>query len=390
MKVISLINCLAALVILFASCSKSTVKSSAIASPPVVTPIPNALPNTVDKTDTLNIMAYNVLSYGDDCQGTTTALNGYFQTIIQYTKPDILSCEKLLTYPVTSSLPTNLGDDIRDSVLNTVFPGRYAYATATNASGGDKMSILFYNTRKLTFVKTETLVAYITDFDMYKLYYNDPNLAITHDTTFLYVVVNHTKSGSPSTTRDMQVGEEMQNLRAKFAYFPNMINMGDFNTANSYEPGYQSIITSADTLTAMTDPPFYPDRAEKYPAEWGNNAAAFSKFLTTTTRSSISAPNSCGTGGGAKGWYDHIFISRWLYNGTNYMQYVPNSYVTVGNDGNRMGVDVNSVTPIVNSSAPAAVLNALYQFSDKYPVTIKLLVKANRNAYSIADPAERN
>jgi hypothetical protein len=335
-------------------------------------------------------MAYNVLSYGDDCQGTTTALNGYFQTIIQYTKPDILSCEKLLTYPVTSSLPTNLGDDIRDSVLNTVFPGRYAYATATNASGGDKMSILFYNTRKLTFVKTETLVAYITDFDMYKLYYNDPNLAITHDTTFLYVVVNHTKSGSPSTTRDMQVGEEMQNLRAKFAYFPNMINMGDFNTANSYEPGYQSIITSADTLTAMTDPPFYPDRAEKYPAEWGNNAAAFSKFLTTTTRSSISAPNSCGTGGGAKGWYDHIFISRWLYNGTNYMQYVPNSYVTVGNDGNRMGVDVNSVTPIVNSSAPAAVLNALYQFSDKYPVTIKLLVKANRNAYSIADPAERN
>lgn len=390
MKVISLINCLAALVILFASCSKSNVKSSAVASPPVVAPIPNALPNTVDKTDTLNIMAYNVLSYGDNCQGTTKALNGYFQTIIQYTKPDILSCEKLLTYPVTSSLPTNLGDDIRDSVLNTVFPGRYAYATATNASGGDKMSILFYNAQKLTFVKTETLVAYITDFDMYKLYYNDPNLAITHDTTFLYIVVNHTKSGSPSTTRDMQVGEEMQNLRAKFAYFPNMINMGDFNTANSYEPGYQSIITSADTLTSMTDPPFYPDRAEKYPAEWENNAAAFSKFLTTTTRSSISAPNSCGTGGGAKGWYDHIFISRWLYNGTNYMQYVPNSYVTVGNDGNRMGVDVNSVTPVVNSSAPAAVLNALYRFSDKYPVTIKLLVKANRNAYSIADPAERN
>jgi hypothetical protein len=72
------------------------------------------------------------------------------------------------------------------------------------------------------------------------------------------------------------------------------------------------------------------------------------------------------------------------------MQYIPNSYLTVGNDGNRMGVDVNSATPVVNNSAPAAVLNALYQFSDKYPVTIKLLVKANRNAYSIADPAERN
>ena len=391
MKAISLINYLATAVILLASCSKPPVNSiTTTPPPPIVTTISGPLPNTVDKTDTLNIMAYNILSYGDDCQGTTTQLNGYFQTIIQYTKPDILSCEKLLAYPVDSSLPTNLGDDIRDSVLNAVFPGRYAYATATNASGGGKMSILFYNTQKLTFVKTETLVAYLTDFDLYKLYYNDPNLAVTHDTTFLYAAVNHTKSGSPSTTRDAQVGEEMQNLRTKLAYFPNLVIMGDFNTANSYEPGYQSIISSADTLTAMSDPPFYPDRAVKYPAEWGNNAAGFSKFLTTTTRSSISAPNSCGTGGGAKGWFDHIFISPWLNHGTNYMQYVPNSYITVGNDGNRIGVDVNSTKPVVNTSAPVSVLNALYQFSDKYPVTIKLLVKANRNAYSITDPKERN
>jgi len=374
----------------FASCSKAPTKPATTTPTKVVTPIPNPLPNTVNKTDTLNIMAYNVLSYGDDCQGSTTTLNGYFKTIIQYTQPDVLSCEKIASFAVGSSLPVNLGDDIRDSVLNTVFPGRYAYATTTNASGGDKMSLLFYNTQKLTYVKTETLVAYVTDFDLYKLYYNDPNLSITHDTTFVYFVVNHTQSGSPSTTRDMQVGEEMQNLRAKFAYFPNMINMGDFNTANSYEAGYQSIITSTDTLTAMTDPPFYPDRSEQYPAQWENNAAAFSKFLTTTTRASATVPNNCGTGGGAKGWYDHIFISRWLYNGTNYMQYVPNSYLTVGNDGNRIGVDINSTTPVANTSASAAVINALYQFSDKYPVTVKILVKANRNAYSIPDPAEKN
>jgi len=55
-----------------------------------------------------------------------------------------------------------------------------------------------------------------------------------------------------------------------------------------------------------------------------------------------------------------------------------------------LGVDINSISPVVNTSAPAAVVNALFQFSDKYPVSIKLLVKANRNAYSIADPKERN
>jgi hypothetical protein len=72
------------------------------------------------------------------------------------------------------------------------------------------------------------------------------------------------------------------------------------------------------------------------------------------------------------------------------MQYLPNSYQTVGNDGNRIGVDANSPTPVVNISAPAAVINAIYQFSDKYPITIKLLIKANRNAYSPVDPKEKN
>lgn len=367
--------------------SKPSTINNTTSTGPVV--IPQPLPNTVDKTDTLNIMAYNVLTYGDGCQGTTTTLNGYFKTIIQYTQPDLMSCEKMNEFPVGSNLPQNLAANITDSVLNAVFPNRYAYAATTDLSGGSDMSVLFYNKQKLTYVKTETLGEYITDFDMYKLYYNDPNLAITHDTTFIYVVVNHTQSGSSSTTRDGQVEQEMQTLRAKFAYFPNLINMGDFNTHSSYEAGYQSVITSTDTSSVMSDPTFYPDKTEKYPAQWEDNAVAYASNLTTSTRSSVSIPNSCGTSGGAKSWYDHIFISPWLVKGSNYIQYVPNSYKTVGNDGHRIGVDINSPTPQVNTSAPSAVINALWQFSNKYPVSIKLTVKANRNAYSIADPAER-
>jgi hypothetical protein len=274
-------------------------------------------------------------------------------------------------------------------VLNAVSPGRYAYATPTDISGGD-MSVLFYNKQKLTFVKTETLYQYITDFDLYKLYYNDPNLSITHDTTYLYVVVNHTQSGTPSTTRDMQVSTYMATLRAKFAYFPNLVNMGDFNTANSYEAGYQSVITAADSTQRMSDPPFSPDQTVKYPAEWEDNSGAYASELTTSTRALATVPNTCGTSGGAKSWYDHIFISPWLVKGSNYISYVPNSYNTIGNDGKRIGVDITSTTPQVNASAPAAVINALFQFSNKYPVSIKLLLKANRNAYSIADPVEKN
>jgi len=393
MKIKTAIAFLISIVFMVVGCTK-TVKTT----PPVTkttTPtgpivIPDPLPNTVDKTDTLKVMAYNVLNYGNLCQGSTATLNGYFRTIIQYAQPDLLSCEKMTAFPVTSTSSDNLAAVITDSVLNAVSNGRYAYATPTDLSGGSNMSVLFYNKQKLTFVKTETLYLYLTDFDLYKLYYNDPNLAITHDTTYLYVVLNHTQSGTPSTTRDMQVSTYMGDLRAKFAYFPNLINMGDFNTANSYEAGYQSIITSTDSTKRMSDPPFYPDKTVKYPAEWEDNATAYASELTTSTRALSTVPNSCGTNGGAKSWYDHIFISPWLVKGSNYISYIPNSYATIGNDGKRIGVDINSTSPQVNTSAPAAVINALFQFSNKYPVSIKLLIKANRNAYSIADPTEKN
>jgi len=387
MKSYTLLFFLLSCLLFLGSCSK-TPKNS----PPktAVTVIPGPLPNTVDKTDTIKVMAYNVLKYGNGCQGTTAVLNGYLQTIIQYAQPDVLSFEKIAAFIPSSTGAANLADDITNNALNVVFPGKYAYATPTNQSNGGDMSVLFYNKQKLTFLKTETLEANITDFNLYKLYYNDPNLTVTHDTTFLYVIANHTQSGSSSTSRDIQEALEMKNLRAKFAYLPNLISMGDFNFHNSAEPGYQSIISAVDTTTQMSDPPFYPDKALQYPAQWTNNPASFEGYLTTTTRALATVPNSCGTGDGAKSWYDHIFISPWLVKGSNYIQYVLNSYKTIGNDGQRLSVDINSPTPVVNTSAPTAVLNALFQFSDKYPVSIKLLVKANRNAYSISDPKERN
>jgi hypothetical protein len=374
--------------LIFGSACSKPAKTNPVVTP--VTVMPGPLPNTVDKTDTLNVMAYNVLTYGNGCQGSVDTLNGYLKTIIQYIQPDLFSFEKMAAFDPASAQPGNLAADINNNALNVVSPGKYAYATPTNLSRATDMAVLFYNKQKLTYVKTETLEANVTDFDLYKLYYNDPNLSITHDTTFIYALINHTQSGSSSTIRDIQVSTEMQDLRTKFAYLPNLVNMGDFNTHNSYEQGYQSIIASTDTATKMSDPPFFPDKSVSYPAEWENNTALFGPFLTTTTRALATVPNTCGTGDGAKSWYDHIFISPWLVNGSNYMKYIPNSYKAVGNDGHRMGVDINNPTPVTNTSAPAQVLNALFQFSDKYPITIKLVVKANRNAYSIADPKERN
>ena len=373
---------LSALLFLALACGKSSPGQGGNTTTPKDT---TPLAGTVDKADTLTVMAYNVLTYGDDCQGMPATLDGYLRTIVQYVQPDLLSCEKMDAYLTTPGAAGNLADEI-----TTDLPAGYGYCTPTNASNASDMSTLFYNKAKLTYVKTETLVADITDFDLYKLYYNDVNLSITHDTTFLYVMVNHTQSGNSSTDRDQQVTQEMQVLRQKFGFFPNLIDMGDFNTASSLEAGYQSVISAADSATMMGDPPYYPDGKLQYPGNWDVSPYLAAAYLTTSTRLSATVPNSCGTSGGAKGWYDHIFISPWLVSGANYMHYIPGSYTTIGNDGNRLGVDINSTAPVVNTSAPTAVINALWEFSNKYPVSIKVAVKANRNAVSPADPVEGN
>jgi len=366
---------------IFFSCSKT----ESVANKMDTTP----LPGTMDKTDSLKVMAYNVLNYGDLCQGNTASLNSYFSTIIQYTQPDLMSCEKMTAYNLQPGAAGNLADDILGKVLNAVNPGTYNYATPSNASGSGKISVLFYNKKKLTYVSTQDLLSLVTDFDLYKFYYNDINLPVTKDTTFLYAVVCHTKSGSASLERDFQDSTIMSSLKSKFAYFPNLIIMGDFNTTGSYEHGYQSLINSNDSTVAMSDPPYYPDQTLRYPGNWSVSPFYVSSFLTTSTRSLPYQPNSCGASGGGKGWYDHIFISNWLINGSNYIKYIPHSYQSVGNDGNRLGVSVNSNVPSINTAVPSDVLDALFRFSDKYPVMLNLEVKANRNGVSAKDPGKK-
>ena len=80
----------------FYSCSKNNQSGTATA---IIDSTP--LANTIAKNDTINVMAYNVLNYGDGCQGSTNTLDSLFKIIIQYTQPDLLSCEKMAAFNST-------------------------------------------------------------------------------------------------------------------------------------------------------------------------------------------------------------------------------------------------------------------------------------------------
>ncbi len=347
--------------------------------------------NVSAQKDTLTLMTYNVLYYGSGCQGGNNEYHKYLETIVKYANPDILALVKSGAIKQTpddkfGTAPFGFADSILENALNKAFPGRYDYCTFTNNAQTNNMCLLFYDKRKLSFQNIISSYINITDFNTYKLYYNDRFLSKTHDTTFLYITLNHDKSGDEyEEVRAKQIKGEMEGIKKHFKQLPNFINMGDFNVRSSMEPFYKMLTTDKDSLFQFFDPPFFPDKKLHYPADWDHNPA-YSAYFTTSTRESATIPNSCGTGGGAKNWYDHIFLSSWIVNNKDYIRYIPNSYRTLGNDGKRFKISINNNTMKSNNAAPKEVIDALYKMSNKYPVLVDLEFTSNSSGNSLPNP----
>jgi len=347
------------------------------------------------QNDTLKVMTYNVLHYGDGCQGSNSYLHARLKIIVGYTNPDVLGLVKVQSIKDSASdphgyNPVHLEDSMLTFGLNAAYPGKYACCPIGNTNQGfdDDMNLLFYNQNKLGYVSTTLLNNFEEVFSLYKLFYKDPNLSATHDSTFLYIILNHTISGtqpSGSISRDHQDSLNVNQLKSMFSHLPNLITMGDFNTHSSSEAGYYLMTSTTDTSFLFYDPPFKLDNKLSYPISW-ETATAAAPYLNTATRST-SLPNGCGSANGAKDWYLHILLSGWIANNYDYIKYVPNSYTTIGNDGKRTGISIiDSTTNGKNLSAPPAVLEALYEFSDKYPISVKLAVTYNTSGKGPGDP----
>mgnify|MGYP001549939619 CR=1 FL=1 len=102
------------------------------------------------QTDTLRVMAYNVLNYGQHplCQGPNNKYHAYLDTIVQYANPDIIGLEKMGAIRVSPTDVSYSADiDFQDSILkyalNAAYPGRYTYCPFTNYSHNNDFSMLF-------------------------------------------------------------------------------------------------------------------------------------------------------------------------------------------------------------------------------------------------------
>ena len=323
----------------------------------------------------IRVISYNVLKYGDGCQGPINILHNYLQRIVHYTSPDILGLVKVNAFKSpgdnSSEGPLGFADSILDHALNKAYTGRYAACPVANYSGGDNMNILFYDKNKFGFSSMTNLCTAQTDFNLYKLFVRKHT---GPDSLFLYFILNHTKSGEESAKRDAQANCIIEILSKTFKKLPAMVNMGDFNLHDSEEPGYKALVSNPDEQHRFYDPPFALDKKVTSPANWTDEPQKYSSFLTTSTRENKESPNACGTGGGAKLWFDHILLSQPLTLAANSIHYVPGSFHTIGNDGKRLGISANDEgTP--NKAVPKDIANAIFGFSNKYPVTLELEIK---------------
>ena len=310
------------------------------------------------QTETLKIVAYNVLNFPDgrdDC-GTNTVVPNRADTlrkVLSYLQPDIFVACEIQTEAGANSILTQS--------LNTNGASNYQSAQwHSNGNGGNLNNQMYYNTDKLIFYSQDVIPTSSRDIDHYVLYLNDPTLNVYYDTTFVDVYMCHLKAGQGGSNASTRAGQT-QLLMDYIATQPtdhHHFVCGDLNVYTANEPGYQNLITGS---FALED----PINAQ---GSWNNNSS-FAIHHTQSTRTSVNL--DCGSKGGSDDRFDQILVSSNVMTGADSIQYISNTYKAIGNDGNHFNSSLISGT---NALYPDSIVNALYYMSDHLPVAMDVLV----------------
>jgi exonuclease III len=310
--------------------------------------------------ENLKVMYYNLLKFPDVADRADTLKN-----IIQHTQPDIFVVNEL-----KSAYGANL---VMTHAMNIDGVSHYAQAVFQDANGSDTDNHLYYNSTKVGFIEQNNINANTRAISEYVLYYKDPNLAQTNDTTFLYVYGCHLKAGTASDIstgggNTLTNGERrasavlaFKNYLTNHSRTKNIIVGGDMNIYTSSETAYSNF-TGAGTMN-LYDP-------ISQAGNW-HNSYSYRNVHTQSTRAVGDQTYGGGSTGGLDDRFDMIFVSNDIMNGSQGAKYAVNSYKAVGQDGNKFNDAVNDGT---NTSVPQDVAQSLFFMSDHLPVIMEIQV----------------
>jgi endonuclease/exonuclease/phosphatase family metal-dependent hydrolase len=316
--------------------------------------------------DTLRVMAYNLTNYGNNINPCTAANNGLtlknpaFKTIVKHISPDILGVCEMNTNPI-------IAGNFLSNVLNTDGVNHFVRSAVATEPSGTITSVLFYNGNKMALAYQSKAPTQYRLTHHFRLYMKTEGLA-QGDTLWLNVLLCHLKAGTASSdvSDRASMALAIRNYLSSFPKKENCIIMGDFNFYRSSEAGFQTLTSaSAGSVYQFQDP---INRV----GSWTGNAS-FADVHTQCPRTDNNG--GCYSGGGLDDRFDFILMNRHLLNDSAGIRFIPGSYKVPGNDGQHFNSSINS-SP-VNTSAPAAVISALYLASDHLPVQADLRVAGN-------------
>lgn len=319
---------------------------------------------TLSAQDTIQLMQYNLLHYGNyfgDCTESTNNVNTkniHLRSIVDYVKPDIFTVNEL-------SDNTSYHQMILDQVLNINGVNHYRKAVSINAANSFIVNMLYFNKNKLALYSQDVVYSALRDIDVYTLYYKAADLGITNDTIFLTCFVAHLKAGNTDYNANIRAGmvaTAMTYIRSHDLP-ENLLFMGDLNLYNSDEQAYVNLTYTYSGKRYFFDP-------INREGHWNNN----SNFKDVHTQSTHANNVPCFSYGGMDDRFDFILSSESLLNGSNDMHLLVDSYEALGNDGLHFNKSITDSPS--NTSAPAEVINALYSMSDHLPILAQIKVNA--------------
>jgi len=327
--------------------------------------------------DTLNVMHYNLLYYGKniyECDNTSNnidAKNESLKQIIQYVNPDIFSVNELDgegDYPIE-----NDAGYLLDNALNVNGITKYR---RTDFPEIFLANTVFYNYEKLTLKKHYPLSFYYSGyekiFNVYQFYFNGEDLAQTNDTVFVSCVVAHLKSGSYNDSEEQRDFETqvIMNYLKNSEEPGNILLLGDLNVYSPTEKAFQNLINPDYTAYAFNDPAYQI-------GEWHNNDD-YKLYHTQSTHTG----GDCYSSGGMDDRFDFILASDDIISGEKKLQFIDNSYTTIGQDGSSFNGSLNTNS---NDSVPSDISRALYNMSDHLPVSLELEVNQTATTLNISN-----
>lgn len=319
--------------------------------------------SSLAQTETLKVMQYNILNYGNntgDCNNDNNNVNdknGYIRTILTEYYPDILTiCEM----GRSSALPN---DFLRNN-LNINGKNYWMTEPGSNSHNTSLTNCIFYNSLKLMLVGHHTAQTNTRDVDVY-----DFRLKNESGNIYLTCVIAHLKAGTGTSNvsdRKKMAENTMQYLNNNYQDC-NILIMGDFNVYTNTEPAYVAFTNQTAYPNAYFIDPVYPSGV----GNWNNNRA-YAPYHTQSTHANNDS--DCHASGGMDDRFDFILMSPNIYSGREGLHYIGGTYKALGQDGKRFNGSINSPT---NNTIPQDVANALFNNSDHLPITMELSIIDN-------------